>query len=42
MLAVFVVETNSRNKSDFLYVKKYLDTFFESGRKLEQEKGTGD
>jgi hypothetical protein len=31
VLAVFVVETNSRNKSDFLYVKKYLDTFFESG-----------
>ena len=31
MLAVFVVETNSRNKSDYLYIKKYLDTFFEIG-----------
>ena len=34
MLAVFVVETNSRNKSDYLYVKKYLDTFFESGNNV--------
>ena len=29
MLAIFVVETNSRNRSDEIYIRKYLKSFYD-------------
>lgn len=31
MLAILVVETNRKNKSDYIYLKKYMGVFFDIG-----------